>query len=72
MTRKEPDRAAIAANLALPWLGEDDAPPFLIERLPARDWLDENQKSFAPVAAGRYFVHPTAGAGARRRAASRS
>ena len=73
LTRKEPDRAAIAANLALQWLGEDDAPSFLIERLPARDWLDENQKSFAPVAAGRYFVHPTSWRGrACRRAASRS
>ena len=59
LTFEKPDRAAIEANLALQWLGRGEAPAILIERLAERDWLDENQKSFAPVAAGRYFVHPT-------------
>ncbi len=60
LAREKPDRAALEANLALQWLGGAAPPPLvLIERLPERDWLDENQKSFAPVAAGRYFVRPT-------------
>ena len=58
-SRKKPDGAALAANLALQWLGMGVAPSALIERVPERDWLGENQKSFTPVSAGRYFIHPT-------------
>ncbi len=47
LTFEKPDRAAIEANLALQWLGRGEAPAILIERLAERDWLDENQKSFA-------------------------
>lgn len=59
LARQKPDRAALEANLALQWLERGEVPSVLIERLPPRDWLDENQKSFSPVAAGRYFIHPT-------------
>jgi ribosomal protein L11 methyltransferase len=58
LARDRPDRAAIEANLALQWLRFGDAPVLRIESLPPRDWLDENQKSFLPVTAGRYFIHP--------------
>lgn len=58
---KPPEAASLEARLALAWLGRADAPPALaIERLPARDWLAENQASFVPIAAGRYFIHGSA------------
>ncbi|HZB89930.1 MAG TPA: 50S ribosomal protein L11 methyltransferase [Stellaceae bacterium] len=53
-----PDRGLIEASLALLWTGRDDPPPALaIERLPERDWLAQNQASFPPLRAGRYFIH---------------
>jgi ribosomal protein L11 methyltransferase len=53
-----PDRAMLEAALALAWTGrKDEAPALDIERLPARDWLAENQASFPPLRAGRYFIH---------------
>jgi ribosomal protein L11 methyltransferase len=58
---RPPEAAALEARLALAWLGRADVPPALaIERLPARDWLAENQASFVPIAAGRYFIHGSA------------
>jgi ribosomal protein L11 methyltransferase len=52
-----PERALIEANLALAWTGRGDLPPDLvIERVPPRDWLAENQASFPPLRAGRYFI----------------
>jgi ribosomal protein L11 methyltransferase len=59
LARRKPDPAALAANLALQWRDRGEAPAVVIERLAGRDWLDENQKSFSPVAAGRFFIHPT-------------
>ena len=48
----------LEAALALAWTARADEPPALaIERLPARDWLAENQASFPPLRAGRYFIH---------------
>jgi ribosomal protein L11 methyltransferase len=53
-----PESRLLDAALALAWLGRAEAPPALVsELLPARDWLAENQASFAPFAAGRYFIH---------------
>lgn len=52
-----PERGAIEARLALAWGGRGDAPAVTAERLPARDWLGENQASFAPFCVGRFFVH---------------
>ena len=59
LAREKPDRAAIEANLALQWRDGGAAPFVVIERLAERDWLGENQKSFGPIATGRYFIHPT-------------
>lgn len=39
------------------------APDFLLEPLPDIDWVEENQKSFEPISAGRFFVHPSDWAG---------
>jgi ribosomal protein L11 methyltransferase len=53
-----PERALLEASLALAWAGREDAMgPLVIERLPPRDWLAENQASFPPLRAGRYFIH---------------
>ncbi|HYL48625.1 MAG TPA: 50S ribosomal protein L11 methyltransferase [Stellaceae bacterium] len=52
-----PERGAIEARLALVWSGRGEAPAIAFERLPARDWLGENQESFAPFRVGRFFVH---------------
>jgi ribosomal protein L11 methyltransferase len=58
---KQPAAAALEARLALAWLGRGDrAPELTVERLPARDWLAENQAGFPPLAVGRYFIHGTA------------
>ncbi|MDE1969642.1 MAG: 50S ribosomal protein L11 methyltransferase [Alphaproteobacteria bacterium] len=52
-----PERGAIEARLALAWSGRGEAPAVTAERLPARDWLGENQASFTPFCVGRFFVH---------------
>lgn len=52
-----PARGAIEARLALVWSGRGEPPAIALERLPARDWLGENQASFAPFRVGRFFVH---------------
>jgi ribosomal protein L11 methyltransferase len=43
--------------LALAWAGRGTPPNPVLERLPARDWVRENQESFPPRRIGRYFVH---------------
>lgn len=43
--------------LALAWAGRGPPPEPLLEKLPARDWVRENQESFPPRRIGRYFVH---------------
>jgi len=61
---QKPATATLEARLALAWIGRADAPPALIvERLPARDWLAENQASFVPITVGRYFIHASAAGG---------
>ncbi len=55
-----PERGFVEASLALLWTDRADAPPALtIERLADRDWLADNQASFPPLRAGRYFIHPS-------------
>lgn len=53
----EPDRAALASAFLAAWIGGHGAPPSpLVERLPARDWVRENQEGFPPRRIGRFFV----------------
>lgn len=55
-----PDGASLGAGLALAAVAAGvPEPEFQCVPLPATDWLAENRKSFAPVRAGRYFVHPS-------------
>ncbi|HUH85571.1 MAG TPA: 50S ribosomal protein L11 methyltransferase [Stellaceae bacterium] len=55
---RAPEHAMIEMALALLWLERGGAALVpSIERVPPRDWLAENQASFSPLAAGRYFVH---------------
>ncbi|MDE2228969.1 MAG: 50S ribosomal protein L11 methyltransferase [Alphaproteobacteria bacterium] len=58
-----PVRGAIEARLALAWSGRGEPPMLTLERLPPRDWLSENQASFAPFRVGRFLVHGTNFAG---------
>ena len=48
----QPDEDAVVGAVAL-------APEIRVLPLPAIDWVAENQKSFQPIVAGRFFVHPT-------------
>jgi ribosomal protein L11 methyltransferase len=53
-----PDRAHLEAGMAA--LGASRAGPelaFTVERIGPRDWIAENQASFPPLRAGRFFVH---------------
>lgn len=53
-----PETALIETALELAWAGrEEGAPSVQVERVPARDWVAENQASFPPLVAGRYFIH---------------
>lgn len=58
LSAETPDRAALAARLALAWrdLTGLVAEPHW-ERLPPVDWLRLNQASFPPLAIARYFIH---------------
>ena len=49
--------AEIDTALALAWAGRGPPPKPILERLPARDWVRENQESFLPREIGRYFIH---------------
>jgi ribosomal protein L11 methyltransferase len=54
----KPERGLLEASLALAWSERADPPPApVIERLAPRDWVAENQASFPPLRAGRYFIH---------------
>lgn len=56
----EPDRGALAASVALIAAAHGVAEPAVaVEALPARDWVAENQRSFKPIQAGRFLVHPS-------------
>jgi ribosomal protein L11 methyltransferase len=55
-----PDRAGLAVALALAAAAAGIAEPAArVEPLPSRDWLAENRRSFRPIAAGRFLVHPS-------------
>lgn len=43
--------------LALAWANHGPPPTPVLEKLPARDWVRENQESFPPRRIGRYFVY---------------
>jgi ribosomal protein L11 methyltransferase len=43
--------------LALAWADHGRPPKPLLEKVPARDWVRENQESFPPRRIGRYFVY---------------
>jgi ribosomal protein L11 methyltransferase len=43
--------------LALAWADRGPPPVPVLEKLPPRDWVRENQESFPPRRIGRYFVH---------------
>ena len=43
--------------LALAWADHGPPPKPVLEKLPARDWVRENQESFPPRRIGRYFVY---------------
>ena len=52
-----PAGVELETALALAW-AEHGAPPRpVLEKLPARDWIRENQESFPPRRIGRYFVY---------------
>ncbi len=55
-----PDHGALAASVALAAASAGvKEPGFVVRPVAARDWLAENRASFRPVAAGRFFIHPT-------------
>jgi ribosomal protein L11 methyltransferase len=55
-----PDPGALAASIALAAAASGTSEPeFVVRPVAARDWLAENRASFRPVAAGRFFIHPT-------------
>ena len=56
----EPDRGRLGAALALTAAALGVAEPeATIETLPEKDWLAENRRSFRPIHAGRFLVHPS-------------
>lgn len=55
--RKEPARQALDVALALAAASAGIAAPAVtVEAVEARDWVAENQASFPPLEAGRYFI----------------
>ncbi|MEL0018887.1 MAG: 50S ribosomal protein L11 methyltransferase, partial [Rickettsiales bacterium] len=56
----QPDEDAVVGAVALAAeLSDLPEPEIRVLPLPAIDWVAENQKSFQPIVAGRFFVHPT-------------
>jgi ribosomal protein L11 methyltransferase len=56
----EPNRAELVAALALALSladSEERTRDLVIEPLPRRDWLRENQESFPPLRIARFFIH---------------
>ncbi|MGE0096143.1 MAG: 50S ribosomal protein L11 methyltransferase [Alphaproteobacteria bacterium] len=55
---EEPEPAELDVALALAAASAGvTVPPVAVERLAARDWVAENQASFPPLEAARYFIH---------------
>lgn len=58
VSRQPFDQTAVEVALGLAAAAAGIAPPVPeFSRLPQRDWLQENLRSFPPIAAGRFFVH---------------
>jgi ribosomal protein L11 methyltransferase len=53
----EPNRGELAAAFLAAWIDHGAPPEPTIERLPQRDWVRENQESFAPRRVGGFFIH---------------
>ena len=59
-TISRPNENAIVGAIALASKIAGIAEPAVhIASLPTIDWVAENQKSFKPISAGRFFIHPT-------------
>ena len=57
---ERPDENAVVGAVALATeLAGISEPEVHVLPLPTVDWVAENQKSFEPIVAGRFFVHPT-------------
>lgn len=57
---EQPEGAALVGAMALAArLTGVEEPEIRCTPLQGVDWVSENQKSFQPIAAGRFFVHPT-------------
>ena len=57
---RRPDRARLAAAVALAAAAAGVAEPEVeIRPLPEKDWLKESLRSFQPIAAGRFLMHPS-------------
>ncbi|MEC7575232.1 MAG: 50S ribosomal protein L11 methyltransferase [Pseudomonadota bacterium] len=55
-----PDETALVGAVAIASeLSNIPEPDIRVAPLPAIDWVAENQKSFQPISAGRFFIHPT-------------
>lgn len=55
-----PDEDAVVGAVALAAeLADIPEPEIHVMPLPAIDWVAENQKSFQPIIAGQFFIHPT-------------
>ena len=55
-----PDAVALVGAVALAAeLADIPEPDIRVVPLPVIDWVAENQKSFQPILAGRFFIHPT-------------
>jgi ribosomal protein L11 methyltransferase len=56
--REEPDRADLTVALDVAAAAAGVAPPpFVLEALPALDWVAESQKGLPPLRIGRFFVY---------------
>ena len=63
-TQDKPGQATLDQAAALIAAAFGIAPPaILVEGLPDSDWVTENQRSFPPIRAGRYFIHGSHHAG---------
>lgn len=65
LSRDKPNRALLEASFVL----LDPSATVVVERVPARDWVSENQAGFPPIRTGRFFVHGSHFKGATPRSA---
>ncbi len=65
LSRDKPNQVLLEASFVL----LDPSASVTVERVPARDWVSENQAGFPPIQTGRFFVHGSHFRGARPHAA---